>query len=424
MPDPFPDAPPEPNRLHLADPRMRPWLPLTFVPGLDRINPPSRPWVFAVEDRSLQLVWRALGPGPVEVRAADTVVHVETDGGPGSVVLDDLPPRTTLEVTLRGDGAVVTSPDGHTRPIPAHWRRLRATTLASPPGAELFRFATISDLHIGATRFGYRGTMIERPVPEVAHPIRAAAAAIDDLDAWGAQLLLVKGDLTDNGRAKDWDSVGRLLADCPIPVDMLPGNHDRYGAEGEPDPYDALEHLGHDMTRHVKHLDVPGLRLILADSTSFGHRTGRIRYLEDPILALLTSSSTPAFITLHHYAQRFPFPTFHPPGISSTEANPFIRQVAAVKPTTMISSGHTHRHRRRQVGPIVLTEVGSPKDYPGTWAGYVVHEGGIRQVVRRVSRPDILRWTDYSAAAALHAWGVWSPGWLSHRCFTHAWPAA
>ena len=234
----------------------------------------------------------------------------------------------------------------------------------------------------------------------------------------------MKGDLTDNGRAKDWDSVGRLLADCPIPVDMLPGNHDRYGAEGEPDPYDALEHLGHEMTRHVKHLDVPGLRLILADSTKFGHRTGRIRYLEDAILELLASSSTPAFITLHHYAQRFPFPTFFPPGIPSTEANPFIAQVAAVKPTTMISSGHTHRHRRRQVGPIVLTEVGSPKDYPGTWAGYVVHEGGIRQVVRRVSAPDILRWTDYSAAAALHAWGVWSPGLLSHRCFTHAWPAA
>jgi hypothetical protein len=82
----------------------------------------------------------------------------------------------------------------------------------------------------------------------------------------------------------------------------------------------------------------------------------------------------------------------------------------------MISSGHTHRHRRRHVGPLVLTEVGSPKDYPGTWAGYVVHEGGIRQVVRRVSGAGLLRWTDYTAGAAVGLWGLWSPGLLGHRC--------
>jgi hypothetical protein len=41
-----------------------------------------------------------------------------------------------------------------------------------------------------------------------------------------------------------------------------------------------------------------------------------------------------------------------------------------------------------------VTEVGSPKDYPGTWAGYVVHEGGIRQVVRRVAAPEVIRWTE------------------------------
>ena len=408
----------------VADPRMRPRLPITFVPLLDRVNPPSRPWIFAVEDTAVQIVWRALGPGPIEVRCGDTTVAVDTDGGPGAVVLEGLPPRTTLTLSIDGPGAVVTTPDGRARPIPRHWRRQQVTTLAAPPGDELFRFATISDLHIGAITFGLRGTMIERPVPDVAHPIRATSAALADLDAWGAQLVLVKGDLTHNGRGKDWDSVGRLLADCSIPVDMLPGNHDRYGAEGEPDPYDALEHLGHEMTRHVKHLDVPGLRLVLADSTRFGRRTGRIRYLEDPIVELLTTTTNPAFITMHHYAQRFPFATFHPPGIPSHEADPFLRHVAAVKPATMVSSGHTHRHRRRQVGPIVLTEVGAPKDYPGTWAGYVVHEGGIRQVVRRVSAPDILRWTDYSAGAAFHAWGLWSPGWLSHRCFSHAWPTA
>ena len=89
-----------------------------------------------------------------------------------------------------------------------------------------------------------------------------------------------------------------------------------------------------------------------------------------------------------------------------------------------VTSGHTHRHRRRRHGPAVITEVGSPKDFPGTWAGYVVHEGGIRQVVRRIARPDVLRWTERSAAAAFGLWSRWSPGTLDDRCFPHTWPTA
>jgi hypothetical protein len=88
----------------------------------------------------------------------------------------------------------------------------------------------------------------------------------------------------------------------------------------------------------------------------------------------------------------------------------------------VITSGHTHRHRARRRGPLLLTEVGSPKDYPGTWAGYVVHEGGIRQVVRRVAAPDAIRWTEATKRALFGIWGRWSPGRLEDRCLTHVWP--
>jgi len=403
--------------------RARPSASWRRVPYLDRIPPSARPWAFAVEDDAAQITWRALGPGPVRFRLADTTVEVVTDGGPGAVVLEGLPPSTRLELVIDGEGAVVTDAVGSPpRRLPRSWRRQWLSTLAPPPGEELFRFATISDMHIGTIEFGFRATMVERPVPDMAHPERATRAAIDDLTAWGAQLLLLKGDITNNGRAKDWDTIGHILRDISMPVEMLPGNHDHYGRRGDPDPYVALELLGHELTRHVKHIDVPGLRVVLVDSTKPGKRMGRVAYIADPVLDLLRGASTPAFVTLHHYAQRLPVPTFFPPGIPSHEANAFLNKVARVQPATMVSSGHTHRHRRRHVGPVVLTEVGSPKDYPGTWAGYVVHEGGIRQVVRRVSRPDILRWTDFTSAAAWHAWGAWSPGLLSHRCFTHPWP--
>ena len=75
------------------------------------------------------------------------------------------------------------------------------------------------------------------------------------------------------------------------------------------------------------------------------------------------------------------------------------------------------RHRRPQPPPprprhgrLVMTEVGSPKDHPGTWAGYAVHEtrhraDGARGISR--SRGDPLdrahRWRGPRAVAAVVA---------------------
>ena len=34
------------------------------------------------------------------------------------------------------------------------------------------------------------------------------------------------------------------------------------------------------------------------------------------------------------------------------------------------------------------------KDFPGTWAEYRVYEGGVMQVVHRISDPEALRWSN------------------------------
>jgi hypothetical protein len=76
---------------------------------------------------------------------------------------------------------------------------------------------------------------------------------------------------------------------------------------------------------------------------------------------------------------------------------------------------------RLAVDPVPWSEVGSTKDFPGGWAGYAVHEGGVRQVVRRVSAPDVLPRLEHTRRAALGVWQHWSPGRLTDRCFTIPW---
>ena len=115
-----------------------------------------------------------------------------------------------------------------------------------------------------------------------------------------------------------------------------------------------------------------------------------------------------------------PLPTVYPPGIPFEESRALLDALAAAKPATLVTCGHRHRNRRYDYGPLVITEVGSTKDYPGGWAGYKVFEGGIIQIVRRTSRPDVISWTETTRRAVNGQWRRWSPGRLDDRCFARA----
>ena len=69
----------------------------------------------------------------------------------------------------------------------------------------------------------------------------------------------------------------------------------------------------------------------------------------------------------------------------------FARRPAIVAYT----AGHTHRHRVQAAGGGVPSiEVGCVKDFPGTWAEYQVYDGGILQIVHRLSSPEALAWSE------------------------------
>ena len=87
------------------------------------------------------------------------------------------------------------------------------------------------------------------------------------------------------------------------------------------------------------------------------------------------------------------------------------------------TAGHTHRHRVRRVDGVPSIEVGCVKDFPGTWAEYRVHDGGILQVVHRMSSPEALAWSescrglyaDFGVDYAAYALGTPGGPLLRHR---------
>ncbi|MDZ7732005.1 MAG: hypothetical protein U5R31_01870 [Acidimicrobiia bacterium] len=164
------------------------------------------------------------------------------------------------------------------------------------------------------------------------------------------------------------------------------------------------------------------MRLVLFDSSRPGLHQGTVAGpRHEGAVDLLAAADRPTMVVTHHNFQPTRVPRFWPPGIPAPESERFLDAVEAVSPGSLVTSGHTHRHRRRNRGRLVITEVGSPSDYPATWAGYVVHEGGVRQVVRRIEDPGIVRWSEQARAAAFTTWGRWSPGRLGDRCFSWSW---
>jgi Icc protein len=86
------------------------------------------------------------------------------------------------------------------------------------------------------------------------------------------------------------------------------------------------------------------------------------------------------------------------------------------------TAGHTHRHRVRPMyrSHIPSIEVGCTKDFPGTWAEYRVYEGGVMQVVHRMSSPEALEWSE-SCRHLYQDFGIdyetYALGTLDQRCF-------
>lgn len=355
--------------------------------------------VFSVGARSVQLLIRT-GEASVLVRTGSREIAGEAHAGVAVVDVDGLSPdsdhRASIETNATGNPTVVAF---RTRP---------------EMGTVLTRFATISDIHLGLEEFGIGRKY--RDSHAMPYSLRCARAAIEEARDWGAELLIVKGDLTEQGRQTDWDLAAQLFDGIDLPTMFTPGNHDVTRKQEVALPVGA-NIIGADH-RPVHIRDLPGLRVVVADTSRDSRGTGDFSRVGDHILAA-ADTKLPVFLAFHHNIQRLPITWFWPPGISSTNATPVVRALAEVNAATFLSSGHTHRNRAHWLGPdrrIPYTEVSSTSDYPGVWAGYEISGTTIRQSVRRIASPLALSWTERTRSALGGVWPRWSQGRLHDRC--------
>jgi predicted phosphodiesterase len=302
-------------------------------------------------------------------------------------------------------------------------RGISFATLPLPPGERRCRFASVNDVHFGEVEAGRlddsdRGPVQRVPAGSSPYPEVMNAAVVDELrgsEVYRGPLaaVFVKGDVSSSGTTEEFAAFER----CYRPpfgdrLTVVRGNHDAYQGQHE--------YAGESW------VDLPGVSVALMDTTVPGHSGGALgREQIDWLDAMVAAADGPVVVMGHH-----------PPYFGAVDDNPdfvltpaasleleelFGRRTAVVAYT----AGHTHRHRvQRPASGVPCIEVGCVKDFPGTWAEYEVYDGGILQVVHRLSSPAALAWSEQ--CRGLYAdFGVdyasYALGGLDDRCLPIAW---
>lgn len=362
----------------------------------------------------MQIIWGDLPAGRVRVRAGNNQTAAQHQGGPGGIELTGLRPGTAYEIrfTLDPDsGDVVTY-------------TIKGTTLVAPGGPELCRIATISDLHIGTDHFGFYHSMRESGNPDELFSVRCARSAIAAAQDWGADLLIIKGDAVHHRLDEHYELLANVVDEFPeLEMVLLPGNHDVDNKTGIPLPKTlGARELGFET--EARAMELPGITLLTTNTSVPGKGPGSIEPTAQALIELAASASTRSggvMLACHHQFQKHRLTTHWPPGITGSQARPFLADLESAAPDSFVTSGHTHRCRAYHRGSLRVTEVSSTSDFPGSWAGYIVSEGGLTQTVRRIVTPSEMAWLEYSKAALFGLWGKWSPGSLEDRCLSHSW---
>ena len=273
------------------------------------------------------------------------------------------------------------------------------TTLSRPAGELLCRIATVNDVHFGEVEAGRIDDLTEGPIQRVdpgedPYPETMNRGAVVEIAAISPAAVIAKGDLSTDGQPDELAAFEATYRGAfGDHLFVVRGNHDSYKLQ----------------TRYAgdQWIDVPGLSVALLDTVIPGKTTGT---LSTEQLAWLDAGAAqadgPVLVMGHHQqwiggsADEI---TAHGDdyfGLHPDASNALAEVVARRRSIIGYTAGHTHRHRVRKMtnadgaAAVPSIEIGCVKDFPGTWAEYRVYEGGVMQVVHRISTPAALRWSE------------------------------
>jgi predicted phosphodiesterase len=293
-------------------------------------------------------------------------------------------------------------------------RGLMFRTLGRPSGALRARFGTVNDVHFGEVEAGRvddhpMGPIVRVPPGAEPYPETMNRAAVAELRAAQLDAVIVKGDLTSDAQPEEFSAFDAAYADAfGEHLHVVRGNHDAIG--------------GRTAYAGDQWIELDGVAIALVDTVIPDLATGTLRAEQvDWLDAKAAASTVPVIVMGHHQqwagGERDPFYFGLDPDASDALTDVIRRRPAIVA----YAAGHTHRHRVRRVADGVPTiEVGCVKDFPGTWAEYRVFDGGIQQIVHRISEPAALAWSE--RCRGLYAdfgldYESYALGRLEDRCF-------
>ena len=287
-------------------------------------------------------------------------------------------------------------------------------TLPRPAGELLTRFATVNDVHFGETRCGViegsdMGPIISAEPGERPYPETMNYAAVDEIKNIDPAVVVAKGDLTAGGTQAEYEDFLACYGTFGDKLVHIRGNHDAY--HGDIAPEGPVERV------------LDGVTIALLDTVIPRATTGQVPQQQlDWLDELAARTDQPVLVFGHHHnwspTARNREPGYF--GINPDDSDKLIEVFTRRSNLAGYFAGHTHRNRVRRIaatGDRPWVEVGATKDYPGAWAEYRVFEGGILQVMHRISASDAISWTDRTRATYGGLYPQYSFGEMKDRCF-------
>ena len=198
------------------------------------------------------------------------------------------------------------------------------------------RILQISDLHVVAPPKLVSGRVDTRAA--VARAVMQITRILPQIAP--VDLLLITGDLTDDGRVADYDTLKALLAPLSLQLAVIPGNHDRREALRT-----AFFEIAELPVRGPIQWsrDLGAIRLIGLDTLVEGQPGGRLgpEALDWLTARLAEAPGQPAMVALHHP----PFPTGigFMDAIGLQDANDLVQVLDRHDAETRVICGHVHR---------------------------------------------------------------------------------